>query len=280
MTSATESKPIVFDESKVHWTQPMPEKLNQLTREQLQFYRDNGFVLVKGLFTKTESAAYRQECHALAERLARHKNIDATWDAARDVVAAAKKTVVQHCHDVQFYSAAFSRMIVDDRFTGAAADILGTPNVQLHHTKMFIKPPERGSPFPMHQDIPYFPHDHHSMIAAIIHFDDAPIEKGCVRVYPGSHKLGPLPHEAGGGHHLDWKKWSIDNATPCPAEAGDVLFFSYLTIHGSSLNVSKEARTTVLVQLRDPEDPPTEQVHLSRGQGMMLRGIDPTAAKE
>jgi hypothetical protein len=56
-----------------------------------------------------------------------------------------------------------------------------------------------------------------------------------------------------------------------------VLFFSYLTIHGSGVNVSNEARTTVLVQMRDPLDPPTLKTHLSRGQGMMLRGIDPGA---
>ena len=28
--------------------------------------------------------------------------------------------------------------------------------------------------------------------------------------------------------------------------------------------------------MRDPEDPPTVRTHESRGQGMMLRGIDPT----
>ena len=66
-------------------------------------------------------------------------------------------------------------------------------------------------------------------------------------------------------------------ATPCPAKAGDALFFSYLTIHGSGVNVSSEARTTVLVQMRDPTDPPTVETHVSRGQGMMLRGIDPLA---
>ena len=38
----------------------------------------------------------------------------------------------------------------------------------------------------------------------------------------------------------------------CEAEAGDVLFFSYLTIHGSGVNVSNEARTTLLVRIRDP----------------------------
>jgi hypothetical protein len=33
----------------------------------------------------------------------------------------------------------------------------------------------------------------------------------------------------------------------------------------------------VLVQMRDPFDPPTLKTHESRGQGMMLRGIDPGA---
>src|SRR5256885_6124272 len=99
MTLQAEPKPIVFDESKIHWSRPMPERLNYLTREQLQFYRDNGYVLVKGMFTKAESELYRQETHDLAERLAKHRNIDATWGSARDAVAAAKKTVVQHCHD-------------------------------------------------------------------------------------------------------------------------------------------------------------------------------------
>jgi phytanoyl-CoA hydroxylase len=246
-----------------------------LTPEQLAFYRENGYILVEGLLTKEEAARYRQECHDLADRLGTQRNIDATWGSARAAVAEAQDTVIKHCHDVQFYSAAFSQLIVDDRLTGVAADVIGSPNVQLHHTKMFIKPPEKGSPFPMHQDVPYFPHDNHSMIAAILFFDDAPIEKGCVRVVPGSHKLGPLEHSPEGGWHLPFAQYPIDSAVPCPAKAGDVLYFSYLTIHGSGINISHEARTTLLVQLRDPSDPPTIKTHESRGQGMILRGIDP-----
>lgn len=72
-----------------------------------------------------------------------------------------------------------------------------------------------------------------------------------------------------------FEQYPLDAAVPCPAEAGDVLFFSYLTIHGSGINVSNEARTTVLIQMRDPSDHPTLDVHKSRGQGMILRGIDP-----
>ncbi len=249
-----------------------------LSGEQLDFYRENGYVLVRGLLTPDEAALYRRECHDLAERLSRTRNIDATWGSARAAVKGAEQTVIQHCHDVQFHAAAFSKLLVDDRLTGPASDIIGSPNVQLHHTKMFIKPPEKGSPFPMHQDHPYFPHERHSMIAAIFHFDDAGEEKGCVRVVPGSHKLGPLEHSSEGGWHLPFDEYPVESAVACPAKAGDVLFFSYLTVHGSGINSSSEARTTLLVQMRDPTDPITEEKHLSRGQGMMLRGIDPLAS--
>ncbi len=248
-----------------------------LSQEQREFYRENGYVLVKGLLRPEEAAAYRAETHALAARLSAHKNMDATWGSAREAVPGAKDTKIMHCHNVQFFSAAFSKLLVDDRMTAVASDIIGSPNVQLHHTKMFIKPPEKGSPFPMHQDAPYFPHDRHSMIAAIIHFDSAPIEKGCVRVVPGSHKLGILEHSSEGGWHLPFADYPIESAVPCEAEPGDALFFSYLTIHGSGINVSQEARTTVLIQMRDPEDTPTIKTHESRGQGMILRGVDPLA---
>jgi phytanoyl-CoA hydroxylase len=248
-----------------------------LTTEQIAFYQANGYVLVKGLISKAEAAMLRAEAHALIERLATQRSVDATWGSARAAVAEAKDTKLLHCHNVQFYSGAFTRLICDERLTAATADLIGSPNVQLHHTKLFIKPPEKGSPFPMHQDHPYFPHDRHSMIAATFHFDDAPIEKGCIRVVPGSHLEGPIEHIPTGGYHLPFDQYPIDTATPCPAEAGDVLFFSYLTIHGSAINASPEARTTLLVQMRDPSDPPSKKTHESRGQGMMLRGFDPIA---
>ena len=127
----------------------------------------------------------------------------------------------------------------------------------------------------MHQDYPFFPHTRGTMLAAIVHFDAAPVAKGCIRVVPGSHKLGPLEHEEEGGWHLPFSRYPITASVPCDALPGDVLFFSYLTIHGSGINSSNEARTTLLVQMRDPLDLPAKDVHRSRGQGMILRGIDP-----
>ena len=248
-----------------------------LSMDQRRLYQENGYLLVEGLLSPGEAAAYRQECHDLARRLSANASMESTWKSAATAAGGQGNTMLLGCHNVQFYAAAFSRLIVDERLTGVAAALIDSPNVQLHHTKMFIKPPEKGSPFPLHQDHPFFPHERHSMIAAIVHFDDAPVEKGCVCVVPGSHHLGPLEHEPEGNWHLPLDRYPLEAAIPCPARAGDVLFFSYLTIHGSGVNVSDEARTTVLVQMRDPLDRPTVKTHESRGQGMMLRGIDPAA---
>lgn len=253
------------------------KKLYALTPEQVQFYRENGYLLLKSVFTREEAQYLRDEAHALIHRLAQvysENGINAAWGSAREVTSLP--TQLLHCHNAQYHSAAFSRLMLDPRLTDRIADLIGE-NIQLHHTKLFIKPPEKGAPFPMHQDYPYFPHEKHTMLAAIVHFDDAPIEKGCVCVVPGSHKLGPLEHDPQGGWHLPVEDYPLEKAMPVPAEAGDVVVFSYLTIHGSGVNTTHEARTTLLIQMRDPTDHPTVLTHLSRGQGLMLRGIDPEA---
>jgi ectoine hydroxylase-related dioxygenase (phytanoyl-CoA dioxygenase family) len=236
-----------------------------LTSDQLSFYDENGYLLIRQFITQGEAADLRAEVHAIA---ARQGPTNATWSSVAD-----QGTVLEHSHDVQFRSAAFTRLLVDPRLTAIFTGLIG-PNVQLHHNKMFIKPPERGSPFPMHQDYGYFPHRGTSMTAAILHLDSAPANKGCVCVYPGSHKLGPLT-AFGQDHHVDARRFPTGGATPIAAEAGDLLVFNYMTVHGSGLNLSEEPRTTWLVQVRDPEDEPVSEQHQSRGQGMMLAGIDP-----
>lgn len=253
-----------------HGTPAAPVSSSGLATAQIQFYGENGYLLAPNVFSPAEAQAFGMEARHLAERIKKLRGMeDPTWSTVR-----TGQTTIQHCHDVQFYSAMFTRLLVDVRFTGIAQALIG-PNVQLHHTKMFIKPPEKGSPFPMHQDYYYFPHRHDSMIAAIVHFDTSTEEKGCVRVVPGSHKLGPLK-PAAADNSLSADEYPIAKALPCVAGPGDVLFFSYLTIHGSGINASASPRTTLLVQMRDPVDPPLDHQHKSRGQGMMLAGIDPS----
>jgi len=174
---------------------------------------------------------------------------------------------------VHFHDAVFTDAMSHPHMKAVLTRLIG-PNVQLHHSKMLVKPPETGAAFPMHQDYPYFPHERHTMLAASIHLDDADDENGCIRVIPGSHKQGPIPHA--GRHYLDHREYPIDMGTPCSASAGDVLFFNYLTIHGSHVNRSPRPRRNVLFQYRDPADPPLYDINVKWEHSPMVCGHNPT----
>lgn len=250
-----------------------------LTAQQIEQYREQGYVVVSGIFTTQQLDEMEREFDGIIQRrLARRANISVLWQG--DWQKKYGQMPLIHTHDVQAYSNVWARALLNDRLTEAMADLIG-PNIMLHHTKLFQKPTEKGGGFPMHQDYPYFPHKNHTMAAGIIHISDATEEMGCVRVMPGSHKLGPLPtfresHDGPQNHYLNPEEYPIEKATPCPAKRGDVFFFNYLTIHGSGLNTSDRLRKTVLVQFRDPADVPLAGNHTaSHAQGMMLRGVNP-----
>ncbi|MEO2048471.1 MAG: phytanoyl-CoA dioxygenase family protein [Pirellulales bacterium] len=246
-----------------------------LTTDQISHFRKQGFVLVSGIFVDEELDQLEREFDQLVERRI-HAQIatDATWpgDWKKDQPA---DHVILDCHDVQAFSSAWARAIVHPRLTEAMSDCMGSPNIQLHHTKLFQKPAGKGGGFPMHQDAPYFPHAKDTMMAAIVHLTDATEEMGCFQIIPGSHKFGRLPEFNTQAHYLDPKQYPVEAGSPCEASRGDVLFFHYLAIHGSGVNSSNKARKTVLIQVRNPEDLPMDDSHPSHAQGMMLRGMNP-----
>src|ERR1051325_1012873 len=252
----------------------MDRRAAEIPRVDVEAYRAQGFVLVRGVFDRNAIAQMREEADAMLERVvAAGRNVEATWQGSWREELTGKPSVAS-IHDVQYHSAYFMGVITDARLTGAVAQLIGD-NVQLHHTKYHVKPPAVGAPFPMHQDYPYFPHEAHTMLAAAIHIDAANVENGCLCVVPGSHKLGPLPHRTDGHHFLPLSEWPLERAIACAAAAGDVLMLNYLTVHGSYVNRSTRPRRLLVVQMRSPLDRPTVKTHLSPGQGTMLRGINP-----
>lgn len=244
-----------------------------ISAEDVQFYKSNGYLLVKGLFNTREVEEMRTAIDGIIKKAAAAKlDRNAAWQGDYIPPQELKKLVLKGFHDVHYQDSAFTRSAVHPRMANVLSRLIG-PNVQLHHSKMLVKPPENGAAFPMHQDAPYFPHDKHTMLAASVHLDDAEEENGCLSVIPESHRQGILKHV--GRHYLDHREYPLSIGTPCPAKAGDVLFFSYLTIHGSGPNRSARTRRNVLFQYRDPMDPPTEQVHVNWGQGLMVCGENP-----
>ena len=233
------------------------------------FYREHGYVHARGVFEVGEVEEMRAAIERILEHVAGSEHDENhVWSSEREAL------VLKGFHNLQYHHGAFTRAVVHPRLVALLTELLG-PNVQLHHTKMLVKPPEQGASFSMHQDYPYFPHERHTVLAASVHLDDADEGNGCLRVVPGTHLLGPLEAQ-GPSNVVDPLEYPLERGTPVPAAAGDVVLFNYLTVHGSGPNRSSRTRRNVLFQYRDPADPPVlrdgVEEHVNWGQGLMVAG--------
>ncbi|MBL8069150.1 MAG: phytanoyl-CoA dioxygenase family protein [Armatimonadetes bacterium] len=217
-------------------------------------FAEDGYFIAKGIFSPDEVQVLEADFDRIvAQILASGEHINATWTGPEMEKLGSQNMVVLHTHNVQQYSAVWARAFYQKRFIQAATDLLG-PDVVLHHSKLFQKPGEEGAPFPMHQDWTYFPTIQDTMLAGIIHVSAATDEMGCLRVYPGTHKLGRVDGSSGQSESELLAQYPIEKALPLEAEPGDVVFFHYFTIHGSMPNRSPHTRKTVLVQMHSGQD--------------------------
>jgi len=218
------------------------------------FFNRNGYYLARGVFKPAEIRKLEREYDRIVQQLTLTGDLNsAQWSGELQKKIGGEKSMITHTHNVQCYSAAWLQAIQAKRFLDVAEAILG-PDIVLHHTKLIQKPPENGMPFTMHQDWSYFPSVKDTMIGATIHVSRATDEMGCLRVYPGSHKLGRVAHTGGQEACAFLDQYPLEKARMIEAEAGDVLFFHYFTLHGSKHNRSKQLRKNVLVQLHAGDD--------------------------
>lgn len=213
------------------------------------FWEENGYYHARNVFLPAEIEPLEENFDRIVAQLqAGNEEINARWRGAAMEKLDGGESIIIHTHNVQCYCAAWAKALYQEKFLSVARSILGE-DVILHHTKLFQKPPENGSPFPMHQDWTYFPSVRDTMMAGIIHVSKATDEMGCLRVYPGSHRLGRVPQTSGQVDSELLKRYPLEEATVVECQPGDVVFFHYFTLHGSMPNRSQQTRKTVLVQM-------------------------------
>lgn len=220
-----------------------------------RFFSENGYYLARGVFSKSELRPLTRDFDRIVKQVvANERNVNRGWkgDPAKRLKGGMPTELI-HTHQVQTYSEKWLRAFFQQRFLEIATSILGK-DIVLHHSKLFEKPPEKGAPFPTHQDWSYFPTVKDTMIAGIIHISKATDEMGCIRVFPGSHKLGRKRNTSGMVASRLLDRYPIEEGLVVECEPGDVIFFHYFTLHGSMPNRSKKSRKTVLVQMHAGDD--------------------------
>ena len=230
-----------------------------ISQQDVNFYNENGFLRIPGLFTQAEADELADELDRLVQDWSfTSEGWSGPWRQAYMNPEIEKQSKLTAMHDLHLYSAAWSRAVTNPRLASALAALIG-PNVELHHTTMHIKPPQTGHPFPMHQDHPFYAHENGRFIDVLVHLDDTCHENGEIRFLEGSHKNGALKHitmteDGPCTPHLPTDKWKLEDTVPVPAKRGDVVLFCYHTVHGSYINTTRNPRRMVRMGYRDPHN--------------------------
>jgi hypothetical protein len=249
-------------------TAPSPSRaqaLNLLSQEQVNFYKEQGYLHIPGMFTPEETAEMSEHLNWLIETWAiRDMGWTGPWRKKYMDAATDKKSQLVSLHDLQYYSDAWARAVTKKKLAAAMADLLDGGPVELHHSTLHVKPPEAGHPFPMHQDWAFYKHADNRYVDVLVHLDDTRHENGEIRFLAGSHKQGALEHvvkdEEGKGctPHLPFEKYKLEDTVPVPAKKGDIVVFNIFTIHGSYINVTDKPRRLVRVGFKHPDNIQTE----------------------
>lgn len=210
------------------------------SKENVQFYQDNGYLPVHNLFTQQEVQAATDAIDQIIKSPHREKNYE---PEPMDETIARRIWSPTQKHE------AFWNMAINPKLLDVIQALIGK-NILFHYSKLNMKGPKVGSPVEWHQDFSYYPHTNTNLLSALIFLDDANIENGCLRVIPSSHREGLLSHEVEG--YFRGKVSDVDEKKAVNVElpAGSVLFLHCMTLHASYRNTSNLPRRTFLPAYR------------------------------
>jgi phytanoyl-CoA hydroxylase len=221
---------------------PTPQQGYLPSSDDIASYRENGFVILRNVFSPSEVSRFRD-------------GITAAIRGKRGRFFSANDALEQSVNLWEFDDEARA-LTLHPHIVSAARALAGVP-LRLWHDQALIKHPG-GKPTVYHQGQPNWGHvcrpDSHALTAWIA-LTDATLDHGCMGFIPGSHRRGSL----GKQHAMTSARGLFDIAPDCewatnvriPLRAGDVSFHHAYTVHMAGANNTNEARIGHIVDFID-----------------------------
>ncbi len=241
----------------------MQEATPWVTLEEKTAFEDNGFHILRGALSQGETAVCRNvlanmlllpESHPYSGRLAATDITPTPPDNPRAVWAG---------FDLQLFDDLFWDLAFQPRIALTVDALIG-PDINLYETSCVTKMAGFPADFrDWHQDSEYSdPQTNDRNVTVIVFLDDMNGESGATWVVPGTHKLGPLPHNLPGEKLTSAAMEVTDKHLYAPQgvsfdfKAGDALIFLVRLIHKSGPNRSDSSRWSVALNYtrRDTQD--------------------------
>jgi phytanoyl-CoA hydroxylase len=208
-----------------------------LTVEQLQFYRQAGYLVAPNLFSGSECSFYRDHFMSLREKGTYPGDFGGVDPASADPLKRYPRMIHMHRWDEVSL-----RWLLDGRLNACLTALLGREPFAVQ-TMLYFKPAgARGQA--LHQDQFYLRVTPGTCMAAWLALDPCDEENGCMQVAPGSHHWPVLCTEKA-DTAVSFTDVTVPipggcEVRPLPMAAGDVLFFNGSLVHGSFPNRSAD----------------------------------------
>lgn len=207
----------------------------QLTAEELEFFNEQGYLVVRNLLSRAEveeRCAHFMELHARGT-VPGYFTPKTLEEADGDLLRAYPRMLMPHIWDEKCRD-----YTLDARLLPLLQGLFGEEPLAAQSMLYFKPPGARGQA--LHQDNFYLQVQPGTCLAAWLALDDSTPDNGGLSVVPGSHRLDLLcPHAADLTKSFTIEEVDVPagmEAVPVQLNAGDVLFFNGSVIHGSGPN--------------------------------------------
>jgi phytanoyl-CoA hydroxylase len=251
---------------------------DQFTALEVEQFRRDGFLIVRGLTSQSDVARMRhvteiglRDCIEPVE----YESELRYPGAPRSQNEEGGKTIrrLKQAHSRSFL---FTEWMMRPPILNRLKQLLG-PRVicpLAHHNCIMTKQPRFSSETGWHQDIRYWSFQRPELINAWIALGSERPDNGCLQVIPGSHTLvldrSRLDQDLFFRSDLPENQPLIDMKEFVPLDAGDVLFFHCRTLHAASRNVTNETKYSAVFTFRSADNPPVVGTRSSALPEMIL----------
>jgi phytanoyl-CoA hydroxylase len=212
--------------------------ITQLSQEQIDFYRDNGYLILHNFLTAEELATWRGALDSAIRE--RGKVLIPGHDWTIDDDSYYGKVFVQRVNLWQD-SAAIRQLIWDGQLGKLAAELAGVDGMRLWHDQALIKQPW-ANPTGWHLDNPFWSWFSRDAISLWVALDDVTVQNGCLYFLPGTHKTARYDNSGIGENLSDifkiYPEWGKVHAVPAEMKAGSCSFHNGLIAHGAGPNMT------------------------------------------
>ena len=215
---------------------------DRITQQQIDFYRENGFLVIEDFLDPGELAHWREVTQeAVDQRLASEQR---SLSNQTDPDAYYAQVFTQ-CLKLAETHAGMHELMHDPRLGRMAATLAGVGGIRIWHDQALFKPPF-GNPTGWHLDNPYWSFSSRDSLSIWVALDDATRDNGCLYYLPGTHRTATYQNAGIGQNQADllkfYPQWREINSVGCPCPAGGTVFHNGLTAHGAGANMTNHPR--------------------------------------